>query len=52
MNVRSIHDASFAARLPPNALAQARDLANFHEYGVFSSGTPGGIGNSKSDGRS
>ncbi|KAF9454839.1 phosphoglycerate mutase-like protein [Macrolepiota fuliginosa MF-IS2] len=45
MNVQSIHDAEFSQRLPPSVLAQARDLANFHEYGVFSSPNLNGIGN-------
>ncbi|XP_006462624.1 hypothetical protein AGABI2DRAFT_137285 [Agaricus bisporus var. bisporus H97] len=45
LNVRSIHEANFASQIPPSMLAQARDLANFHEYGVFTSGTPDGIGN-------
>ena len=45
MNVQSIHNATFANRLPPTFLAQARDLADYHEYGVFSDSTLGGIGN-------
>jgi len=35
----------FSKSLPLSVLAQARDLANFHEYGVFSSLDVGGIGN-------
>ena len=46
MNVQSIHNATFLANLPPTFLAQARDLANWHEYNVFSDTTLGGIGNS------
>lgn len=46
MNVQSIHNATFANALPPTFLAQARDLANYHEYGVFSDPSLGGIGNS------
>ena len=46
MNVQSIHNATFLANLPPTFLAQARDLANWHEYSVFSDTTLGGIGNS------
>lgn len=46
MNVESIHDAQFASALPNTFLAQARDLANWHEYGVFSSPRLDGIGNS------
>jgi len=45
MNVQSIHNATFAARLPAGYLEQARALANFHEYGVFSSPQVDGIGN-------
>lgn len=47
MNVQSIHNATFANRLPPTYLAQARDLAAYHEYGVFSDPNLSGIGNSK-----
>ena len=47
MNVQSIHNKTFADRLPPTFLAQARDLANYHEYGVFSDPSFTGIGNSK-----
>ena len=47
MNVQSIHNATFAANLPATYLAQARALANYHEYGVFSSPDLDGIGNSK-----
>ncbi|KDR82624.1 hypothetical protein GALMADRAFT_835279 [Galerina marginata CBS 339.88] len=45
MNVQSIHNATFANNLPAGYLGQARDLANFHEHGVFSSPQPNGIGN-------
>ncbi|KZT28838.1 phosphoglycerate mutase-like protein [Neolentinus lepideus HHB14362 ss-1] len=37
MNVNVIHNATFSANFPLTFLAQARALANFHEYGVFSS---------------
>jgi prostatic aicd phosphatase len=47
MNVQSIHNATFARDLPPTFLAQARDLANWHEYNVFSSAQLNGIGNSE-----
>lgn len=47
MNVQSIHNATFAKRLPPTFLAQAYALANFHEYGVFSDTNFAGIGNSE-----
>ena len=46
MNVQSIHNDTFAARLPPNFLTYARALANYHEYGVFSDPSLSGIGNS------
>ncbi|PSS37028.1 hypothetical protein PHLCEN_2v1067 [Hermanssonia centrifuga] len=45
MNVQSIHNETFAARLPQGYLAQARALANYHEYGVFSDPSISGIGN-------
>ncbi|KAL9711144.1 hypothetical protein Ac2012v2_005684 [Leucoagaricus gongylophorus] len=45
LNVRFIHDANFAQKLPHTLLEQARDLANWHEYGVFSDPDPSGIGN-------
>jgi len=45
MNVQSIHNATFAQALPPTFLAQARDLANYHEYGIFSSPKASGISN-------
>ncbi|KAF8157825.1 histidine phosphatase superfamily [Crassisporium funariophilum] len=45
MNVQSIHNETFAKNLPPTFLEQARDLANFHEYGVFTSAQLDGIGN-------
>ncbi|KAF5360653.1 hypothetical protein D9756_004844 [Leucocoprinus leucothites] len=45
LNVRYIHDANFVRRFPHPMLAQARNLANWHEYGVFSDPSPGGIRN-------
>ncbi|KAI0930855.1 hypothetical protein AcV7_004926 [Taiwanofungus camphoratus] len=45
MNVQSIHNATFAESLPPTFLAQVRDLANWHEYNVFSDTQFDGIGN-------
>jgi len=44
--VQSIHNATFARVLPPTFLEQARDLANWHEYYVFSSPDPKSIGTS------
>lgn len=46
MNVQSIHNETFAKILPAGYLARAQALANFHEYGVFSSPQVDGIGNS------
>ncbi|KAI0768868.1 phosphoglycerate mutase-like protein [Irpex lacteus] len=45
MNVQNIHNKTFSDRLPPTYLAQVRDLANYHEYGVFSDPSFDGIGN-------
>jgi len=45
MNVQSIHTPGFLAALPPTYLAQARDLANWHEYNIFTSPELTGIGN-------
>ena len=46
MNVQSIHNATFASRLPAGYLQESRTLANYHEYGVFSDPSFSGIGNS------
>ena len=46
MNVQSIHNETFAKALPDGFLERVRALANFHEYGVFSSPQVDGIGNS------
>ncbi|PIL29141.1 hypothetical protein GSI_09190 [Ganoderma sinense ZZ0214-1] len=48
VNVQSIHNATFFNQLQaalPTANAQAYGFANFHEGGVFSDGSPSGIGN-------
>ena len=45
INVNYIHNETFAYRLPPSFLGQARDLANFHEHGVYTDKTADGIGN-------
>ncbi|CDO77406.1 hypothetical protein BN946_scf184857.g12 [Trametes cinnabarina] len=45
VNVQSIHNATFHAELPPTFGAQAYGFANFHENGVFTDGSPDGIGN-------
>lgn len=44
--VQSIHNATFAGEIPPTFVQQARDLANWHEYYVFSSPNPKSIGTS------
>lgn len=45
VNVNMIHNATFLQSLPPTFAAQAYDLGNFHERGVFSDTSPSGIGN-------
>ncbi|KAH9903364.1 phosphoglycerate mutase-like protein [Cubamyces lactineus] len=45
VNVQLQHNATFLAELPPTYGAQAYYYANFHENGVFTDGTPDGIGN-------
>ncbi|KAI6129684.1 histidine phosphatase superfamily [Pisolithus croceorrhizus] len=45
INVNYIHNATFAAALPPTFLPQARALANWHEYNVFSDVSLDGTGN-------
>jgi len=45
VNVESIHNRDFLHKLPPTLLAQALDLANFHEWITFTDPTRGGIGN-------
>ncbi|KAJ7644342.1 histidine phosphatase superfamily [Roridomyces roridus] len=45
MLVNSVHNSDFAKALPPTFLEQARALANFHEYGIFTSPQLNGIGN-------
>jgi hypothetical protein len=45
MNVNNIHNATFSKNTPPDTLAQARALANWHEYRVFSDASISGIGN-------
>ncbi len=48
MNVENIHSASFMDNLPDTFIQQARALADWHEYGVFSDSSLDGIGNSTS----
>ncbi|KAA1470474.1 phosphoglycerate mutase-like protein [Dentipellis sp. KUC8613] len=45
MNHELVHNKSYAHRLPPTFIEQARHWANFHEDGVFSDKDIGGIGN-------
>ncbi|KAE9407397.1 phosphoglycerate mutase-like protein [Gymnopus androsaceus JB14] len=45
MNVNYVHNATFQKALPPTLLAQARTLAAFHEYNIFTSPQLDGIGN-------
>lgn len=46
MNDQLTHNKSYAHRLPPTLIEQARSWANFHEMGVFSDPAINGIGNS------
>ncbi|THG97935.1 hypothetical protein EW026_g4172 [Hermanssonia centrifuga] len=45
MNVQFIHNATYAGQLPPAYMEQVRDLANWHEYNVFTDTAASGIGN-------
>ncbi|KAI0262182.1 phosphoglycerate mutase-like protein [Gloeopeniophorella convolvens] len=45
MNHQLTHNKSYAHRLPPTLIEQARYWANFHEEGVFSDSSIDGIGN-------
>jgi hypothetical protein len=46
MNHQLTHNKTYAHRLPPTLIEQARHWANFHEQGVFSDTAVDGIGNS------
>jgi hypothetical protein len=46
MNHQLTHNKTYAHRLPPTLVEQARYWANFHERGVFSEPSMSGIGNS------
>ena len=48
MNSELTHNKTYAHRLPPTFIEQARHWANYHESGVFSDEDINGIGNSKS----
>jgi len=45
INVQMVHNATFFNLLPPTFAEQAYGFANFHENGIFTDPTPGGIGN-------
>ncbi|KAJ7617940.1 histidine phosphatase superfamily [Roridomyces roridus] len=45
LNTQLTYNQTFAFRLPPTYIEQARALADFHEDGVFSDAHPNGIGN-------
>jgi lysosomal acid phosphatase len=45
MSSQLTHNKTYAYRLPPGLINTARDLANFHEDGVFSDEKLAGIGN-------
>ncbi|KAG6881703.1 hypothetical protein C0993_000342, partial [Termitomyces sp. T159_Od127] len=45
MNTQLVHNKTYAHRLPPTLIEQARSFANFHEDGVFSDKHITGIGN-------
>lgn len=47
MNVNNIHNATFNRGIPAGYMNQARALADWHEYNVFSDSNMTGVGNSK-----
>jgi lysosomal acid phosphatase len=49
MNTELVHNKTYAHRLPPTLIDQARGFANFHEDGVFSDKEIQGVGNSSSN---
>jgi lysosomal acid phosphatase len=48
MSHQLTHNKSYAHRLPPTFVEQARHWANFHEQGVFTDKDMAGVGNSAS----
>lgn len=46
MNSELVHNITYAHRLPPTFIEQARGWANMRENAVFSDEQMGGIGNS------
>ncbi|KAG6331021.1 hypothetical protein ID866_8066 [Astraeus odoratus] len=45
LNTQLIHNQTFAYRLPPTLIEQARGYANYHEHAVFTDSDVNGIGN-------
>lgn len=45
INTQLVHNQTYAYRLPPTLIEQARNFANYHESAVFSANELGGIGN-------
>ncbi|KAG6902283.1 hypothetical protein C0995_002215 [Termitomyces sp. Mi166 len=45
MNTQLVHNKTYAHRLPPTLIEQARHFADFHEDGVFSDKHINGVGN-------
>jgi len=45
INTELVHNKTYAYRLPPTLLEQARHWANYHEAGVFSDEDINGVGN-------
>lgn len=48
INSELIHNRTYAHRLPPTLIEQARHWANYHEAGVFSDPEINAVGNSMS----
>jgi len=48
INTQLVHNKTYAYRLPPTIIEQARHWANYHEAGVFSDKDITGVGNSMS----
>ncbi|KAH7883447.1 histidine phosphatase superfamily [Phlebopus sp. FC_14] len=45
VNTELVHNKTYAHRLPPTLIEQARGFANYHENAIFSDKDVGGIGN-------
>ena len=48
VNSNLIHNKTYAHRLPPTFIEQARGFADYRENAIFSDSQMGGIGNSTS----